>query len=100
MRQNGCCGTFCSLFSSQAWSGNNHFWMRRKNMKRVSRIVASAALAGSLLAVCGGTASAANLLVDPGFETPSANPTDVVLPTTQAGAALNPTFPLYDPLTT
>ncbi len=40
--------------------------------------------------------SRANLIIDPGFEVPSANPADVNLPTTQAGAAANPTFPWYD----
>ena len=34
-----------------------------------------------------------------GIRNPHANPTDVLLPTSQAGAAANPTFPWYDLLT-
>ena len=72
-------------------------------MHRVCQIVRSRILSSCsavvVLGLCAGTASA-NLIVDSGFETPSANPTDVLLPTSQAGAAANPTYPWYDLLTT
>src|SRR2546423_13895684 len=72
-------------------------------MHRVSQIVGSRILSSCsavvVLGVCASTASA-NLIVDPGFETPSANPTDVLLPTNQAGAAANPTLPWDDLLAT
>ncbi len=71
-------------------------------MQRISRIVGTGVLsscsAAVVLGLCAGTAHA-NLIVDSGFETPSANPTDVLLPTSQAGAAANPTFPWYGLLT-
>jgi len=72
-------------------------------MHRISRIVGREVLpicsAAVVLGLCAGAARA-NLLVDAGFETPSANPTDVLLPTSQTGAAANPTFPWYDLLST
>src|SRR5438270_13146468 len=71
-------------------------------MERLSRRTVQCTLAGCSAAVVLGlytTTASANLIVDPGFETPSANPTDVQLPTSQTGAAANPTFPWYDLLT-
>ena len=66
-----------------------------------------AILSGAVAAAGLSTPSAwANLLVDPGFEVPvatAASPNgangDTLLPTSQAGAALNPTFPWYGLLT-
>jgi hypothetical protein len=71
-------------------------------MKGISRIAGAGFVSGGSVALVvglyAGTARA-NLIIDPSFETPDASTADVNLPTSQAGAALNPTFPWYDLLT-
>jgi hypothetical protein len=60
----------------------------------------AAILAGTTVIFCLAAQRArGNLLVDPGFEVPSATAVDVFLPTSPTGAALDPTYPWYDLLT-
>src|SRR5882672_7082971 len=93
----------CDINGGPEIGNRSSLWDEEKKMHRISPVMgAGVVLSCSAVVVLGlyaGTARA-NLVVDPGFETPSANPTDVLLPTSQAGAAANPTYPWYDLLAT